>query len=167
MLDSNIDYSEYIPIWKYILLNIATFGIFQFVWIFRQWEYIYLKEGIIVSSVRRTAYNGLTFAPLVYYCYKTKDLSKKQLIVFTTIYYLVFLIITFLSIEFNNYFIYLISIIIYIPLINTQNNKYEIIDKDKPKRKLKLWSKIILGILFSISIISFFDQMNLFLKSIS
>lgn len=164
-IDDKIEYSGYIPIVKYLVLNICTFSMYQFVWIYRQWNYFVNNNKIYASPVKRTVFSSLTFGLLFYNaCISVTNKVKK--VGLSLVYGIIYFSVCACAVITENMFISFLTVLSTLPLVAIQNNVFEIIDKEKPKRRNKKWQNAILGILFCISIIFLINDMNRFLNSL-
>jgi len=78
-----------ISIQKYILLSFCTFGLYEIMWIYRQWKYLRYNRNLPVSPVKRALFSPLFFGSLVYhYAELNSQKSKRNL----TLWFLRFII---------------------------------------------------------------------------
>ncbi|ADE35989.1 DUF4234 domain-containing protein [Methanohalophilus mahii] len=55
MNDSNNNLnSTSIPLWKFILLSLITFGIYEIYWMYKQWKFLKLKDDLNISPFWRS-----------------------------------------------------------------------------------------------------------------
>ena len=160
-----IEYSEYIPIVKYIILNICTFSIYQFVWIYRQWSYLVNNKKTYASPVKRTAYSSFTLGSLFYNA--NSSISNKPVkIVLSVFYGLVYFLLCACAVITENTFVSFLTVLTTLPLVVMQNNTFEITDKEKPRRINRKWQNIVIGFLFFLSLLVLVNDMNRFLNSL-
>jgi hypothetical protein len=160
-----IEYSEYISILKYLILNICTFSIYQYVWIYRQWSYLVSNKKIYASPVKRTAYSSITFGSLFYNANKHID-NKAVKIILSIIYGIFYFVICACAVITENTFISFLTVLSTLPLVVMQNNQFEVSDQEKPKRRNKKRHNVILALLLVITIIVLINDMNRFLNSL-
>lgn len=58
--DSKKDnFSKVIPIWKFILLSVITFGIYELVWFYRNWKFLKNEQNLKITPFLRTIFSTI------------------------------------------------------------------------------------------------------------
>ncbi|MDP2396488.1 MAG: DUF4234 domain-containing protein [bacterium] len=53
------NYSKVIPIWKFILLSVITFGIYELVWFYRNWKFLKSEQNLKITPLLRTIFASI------------------------------------------------------------------------------------------------------------
>jgi hypothetical protein len=77
------EYPQVVPVWKFVLLSLVTFGVYQAVWMYRGWKFLrlqypenpHLKK---ISPFLRAVFGGLFFGSLA--SHMKKSLKEKELL---------------------------------------------------------------------------------------
>lgn len=150
------NYSKVIPIWKFILLSVITFGIYELVWFYRNWKFLKSEQNLKITPLLRTIFASIfawSFAS-----YQKKFLNEKNIAfnyspILIWVSYFVFRILWKLPDPYS-----LLSYLTFVPLIPlvVSMNKYWLsIEQNLAPKKFSWWQiiLIILGLIFFLLIV--------------
>lgn len=52
-------YSRMIAVWKFILLSVVTFGLYELYWFYKTWKFLKERNNLNISPFWRTVFSGL------------------------------------------------------------------------------------------------------------
>lgn len=142
-----------ISIQKYILLSFCTFGFYQIMWIYRQWNYLRYNNNMAVSPAKRALFSPLFFGSLVYHYAKLNSQKNKHIFIFSILYGFIYFVVNAYSVLSENYLSFFLLSFCIIPQILISNKYYSTLDIIVNNKKIKILQKIVLGIFFIINIL--------------
>jgi len=140
-----------ISIQKYILLSFCTFGLYEIMWIYRQWKYLRYNRNLPVSPVKRALFSPLFFGSLVYHYAELNSQKSKRNLTLSIFYGLLYFLVNAYSVLSENYLLFFLFSFCIIPLILLSNNYYSTLKIKAIQKNIRTWQKILLGILFFIN----------------
>ena len=57
MAKKSQEYSNVIPVWKFILLTVVTFGIYEIYWFYKNWNFFKEKDKLDISPFWRAVFS--------------------------------------------------------------------------------------------------------------
>lgn len=146
-------YSNILPPWKFILLSIGTFGLYELFWFYKVWHHFKLTDKLRIRPSLRAL-----FAPFFIWslAHRINQLLKKEHITFSSnpfwlgLVYIFFCITALLPDPF-----WIVSFLAFwplLPLLKGLNLYWEKQEKGKlPLKPFEVWQSILIGLGVSIS----------------
>jgi len=142
-----------ISIQKYILLSFCTFGLYQVMWIYRQWSYLRYNKNLSVSPAKRALFSPLFFGSLVYHYAELRSQKSKWNLFLSISYGLIYFLINAYSVFSENYLLFFSLSFCIIPQVIFSNTYYSTLEIKSNYKNIRTWQKILLGILFCINVL--------------
>lgn len=146
----NKTFSKVIPIWKFVLISIITFGIYELVWFYRNWKFLKREQNLKITPFLRTIFS--TIFAWSFASYLKKFLKEKNIIcnfspVLIWISYFIIIIIWKLPDPYG--LLSSLSFIPLIPLVNSMNKYWKNQEQNLESKKFTWWQIIfiIIGII--------------------
>lgn len=162
-ITNNNWYSRIIPVWKFILLSIATLWFYELYWFYKNWNYIKDDKEVDISPFWRAWFAALFLTNFIWYLKKYFDeenISFKYYPWFLWLPYFFLIISHKLPDPFR--LISFLSFIPLMPVLNSLNKYWAKTEKNLPEKKFKWWQILLLIIwiiyLFLIVVITFFPD---------
>jgi len=146
-------FSKIVPTGKFIFLSVITFGIYEFVWFYRNWDLLKEKKGLKISPFWRAFFAPfftISIAEYLQEYLKEKKIPCDYSPVIIGISYFIILIFWRLPDPYS--LISLFTFIPMLPLVNAMNAYWQKEEKNLPLKKFNWW-QIILIILVIILLI--------------
>ena len=153
-------FSKIIPIWKFILLSVITFGIYELIWFYRNWKFLKEKNKMNISPFLRAVFAPLFAASIAKHILELlKEKNYQPQYSSTTIGISYFVISALWRLPDPYWLISFFTFLPMIPIVKAMNIYWQ---KENPDLPLKnfLWWQIILVIfgviLFILTVIGTF-----------
>lgn len=150
---TNENYSKIIPIWRFILLSIITFGIYELVWFYKNWKFLKVEQNLKITPILRTIFSIIfawSFAWYLKTFLKEKNISAKFSPTLIGIYYFIIAILWKLPDPYS--LITIFSFMPLLPLVNSMNKFWQSQEQNLAQKKFTWW-QIILIIIWIIIIL--------------
>lgn len=145
------EFSKILPPWKFILLSISTFGIYELVWLYKYWKILKKAKWLNISPFWRTFFSTFfvwSFARHLQIYLREKDIPCNYSP--TLIGGSYFILILLCKLPDPYWMIAFLTFIPMLPLLNGINQFWKKQEQDLPPRKFAWWQiiLIIIGLLF-------------------
>jgi len=142
-------FSRIIPIWKFILLSVITFGIYEVIWFYRNWKLLKNETGLKITPLLRALFAPIFAGSLAWYLekyLKEKDILCKFSPTFIGIYYFIIVILWKLPDPYS--LLSLFTFMPLLPLVNSLNKYWQKEEQNLAPKKFTWWQiiLIILGV---------------------
>lgn len=138
-------FSKIIPTGKFIFLSIITFGIYEFVWFYRNWSLLKEKKGLNISPFLRAFFSPLFAGSIAGHLQKYLKEKNSPCDYSPAMIGISYFIISILYKLPDPY--WLISIFMFIPmlpLVNAMNTYWQKEEKNLPQKKYTWWQIILI-----------------------
>lgn len=146
-------FSKVIPTWKFILLSIITFGIYELVWFYKNWKLLKEEKGLKISPFWRAFFAPLFAGSIAGHLQKYLKEKNSPCDYSATLIGISYFILKILCKLPDPY--WLVSFFTFIPmlpLVNSMNSYWEKEEQNLLPKKFTWWQiiLIILGIILLI-----------------
>lgn len=146
-------FSRIIPIWKFILLCVITFGLYELFWFYKTWKFLKEKNNLDISPFWRTVFSGLyagSNAKHVLNLAKGINYQKEYSPTLIGISYIILNVLWRLPDPY--WLLSIFSFLPMIPIVKAMNFYWQNKNPNLPLKKFPMWQVIliILGIIFLI-----------------
>lgn len=142
-----VKFSGYVPMQKFIFLDIATFGFYSLVWMYRQWKLVREQDTKKISPLWRTVFSGLWSGSLAK---NLKKIAEAKGIAVSYNYVLIWFVYLALSLAWKlpdpYWLISTFTFVPLLPMVAVMNKYYKQANPDLPERELSWW-RILLAVL--------------------
>lgn len=157
MNNNNKEFSNILPISRFIIIYFATFWLYQFIWIYKTWKFISIYNWKRYSKITRTLFSWIFIFSL---WFKLKKIFKENNIknsIYPIILWILYNLFHILFLfQYNIMLLWYLWFIIFIPYIEWINNYYYQKENTEKIKKFSLMKIIFITlwiILFIYSII--------------
>lgn len=155
-----IEYSHVQPFWRFVLLSLVTFGIYQIFWFYRHWKFLKVEYNLIISPFWRAVFCPLfagNLAGSLKKYLKEKDCPSdfSPLAIGVSFFFLS------LSHKLPDPY-WLISNLTFapiLPLVDSMNNFWKTEEQELPLKKFRWWQILLIifgGLFFVLSVFGAF-----------
>jgi hypothetical protein len=139
------NFSNIIPVWKFIFLSIITWWIYEIYWFYKYWKFLKDKESIKVNPILRSIFSVVFFYSFIEHI--RKFLNKSNIQIHDVSIWLAFLYYVFYIFIFKDDPYWLISFLSFIPilpLVRAINSYWEKEEANLPLKKFNWWQIILI-----------------------
>ncbi len=146
-------YSRAIAIWKFILLSVVTFGLYELYWFYKTWKFLKERNNLNISPFWRTV-----FSPLYAGSNAEHVLNLSKTVNYQGSYSPIIIGLTYFGINLTNYLskpymlIAILAFIPVIPIVRAMNYYWQQENPNLPQKDFTAW-QIILIILGAVLVI--------------
>jgi hypothetical protein len=141
------EYARTVPLSTFILLDVATFGIYSLYWMYKQWRLLKKEFDLKVSPFWRSFFSFIWSGVLAD---EIKILATNKNITTTYNPWIIgisfFLLTAASQLPDPYWLICFFSFVPILPLLRTMNAYYEIEDASLPSKKLNWWQILLVGL---------------------
>ena len=144
-------FSRIVPTWKFILLSVITFGIYELVWFYKNWKLLKKEKGLKISPFWRALFSPLFAGSIAGHLQKYLKEKNNSCNYSPTLIGISYFVITILWRLPDPY--WLLSFFTFIPilpLVNSMNTHWQKEEKNLPVKKFTWWQilLVILGFIW-------------------
>ena len=150
------NFSKVISIWKFILLSLITFGIYELVWFYRNWKFLKKEQNLKITPFLRTIFS--TIFAWSFASYLKKFLKENNIICnyspfFIWISYFIICILWKLPDPYS--LLWYLTFVPLIPLVKSMNKYWLSKEQNLSLKKFSWWQiiLIIIGVILFLLII--------------
>lgn len=146
-------FSKILPIWKFILLCVITFGFYELFWFYKTWKFLKEKNNLDISPFWRTFFSGLyagSNAKYVLNLVKTVNYQNEYSPTLIGISYIILNV--FWRLPEPYWLLSFFSFLPMIPMVKAMNFYWQYENPNLPLKKFSWWQIILIisGIIFLI-----------------
>jgi hypothetical protein len=150
----NEQYSNVIPMWRFALLCIVTFGFYELYWFYKNWKFFKEKENLNISPFWRATFFAIFFIyglfKRIFILANKEGYTKRNSPGLLTFFWIVISIIAFIPQSYSLLAVF--SFITIIPAVKSMNYYWAKKNPNLPTKSFSWWQiiLIILGIIWVI-----------------
>ncbi|MDD3247338.1 MAG: hypothetical protein PHF18_10915 [Methanosarcina sp.] len=140
------NYSRVIPVWKFALFSVASFGLYELYWNYKSWKFFKEKDNLEVSPFWRTIFSTFFLWSLFnrYSCMLKEEGYQVSYSVTLLVFFWIGMNFTGGMSESPIWLISFLSFHAFIPILNTTNAYWEQKFPGLPEKPLIWWQVILL-----------------------
>ncbi len=139
------NFSKVIPLWKFILLSVITFGIYELVWFYRNWKILKNEQNLKITPLLRTIFSTIfawSFASYLKKFLNEKNIAFNYSPILIWASYFVFRILWKLPDPYS--LLSYLTFISMIPLVKSMNTYWISQEQNLSPKKFSWWQIILI-----------------------